>query len=117
MTRKSRTDLSSSTSSSPETACCRRLWASVVRKAADDLFSKNGDRDKARAWFASESIQMGSFIWCCDVVDLNHEAVRDSIKNGSIMRSKEKYSGLIRMFKTQMSNHHRDPGDPDEAED
>jgi hypothetical protein len=78
---------------------CRRLWASVMRTAADDLHTKNDDnRVKARAWFDSESVEIGTFLWCCDILDLNAQAVRQGIKANTNLTSHGKYAGLLTSF-------------------
>lgn len=77
---------------------CIRLWASVIRKAADDYFVEHhGESLKARCYFASNRHDIGSFLWCCDALNLNPEAVRESLANGTARRVKAKYAGLVAM--------------------
>ena len=37
---------------------------------------------RAKAWVAADTEAQGSFLWCCDVYDLEPDAVRRAIKKG-----------------------------------
>jgi hypothetical protein len=105
-----------------EVLACRRLWASVVRTAADDLFTNKpvlprrhcyvGSTIAARAWFSSENAEVGSFLWICDILDLNAQAIRSALLNGHFAHSRGKYAGLIHEFNLR----HRGSKDDDEPD-
>lgn len=44
---------------------------------------------RARRWFQSERKTAGSFLWCCDLLGLNADAVRRSIHNVSNTTTKK----------------------------
>lgn len=84
-----------------EVTACRRLWASVVRSATDDILvnagtQTNGSRALAWAWVFAEQAHVGSFLWCCDVLGLDSDAVRDKIRWGDFKHSKGFYAALVR---------------------
>ena len=81
----------------------QKLWAAVVQQAIDDLHSidrvQSGEikfrgnkeqseirlnrlqlmQDKAKAWFESDAWHIGSFQWCCSVLDFNANCVRKEL--------------------------------------
>jgi hypothetical protein len=107
-----------------EVLACRRMWASVVRTAADDLFNAKkkfdpkkryymGPADAARAWFTSEEDGVGSFLWVCDILDLNAQAIRGVMLNGHFEHSRGKYAGLIHQFNLRSRGGKGDDDEPD----
>jgi hypothetical protein len=62
------------------------LWAGVLLQAIKDYHdegtSSTVQRDKrhAMAWFKSSRQDVGSFIWICDLLDLNSGLIRSRIK-------------------------------------
>jgi len=67
----------------------RRLVFAVLQKAYEDAtgFSKyKPDPDKALKWFFSDMDGMGSYLWYCDLVNLNSLLMRNKI----IERNEEK---------------------------
>lgn len=100
----------------------KRLWASVVRTAADDLHRHHlkddrggrpdGLKAQAEAWIRSDSEEIASFLWCCDILDLNAAAVRESVRNGTSTKSHGTYANLLKQF-----NKTREVEKPDEDPD
>lgn len=108
-----------------EALSCRRLWASVVRTAADDLFSGWGKHDtkkryymgsmaSAEAWFKSDVSDVGSFLWICDILDLSAEAIRKSLLSGNYEHSRGKYASLIKQYNTRAKKEVGDVGPEDQ---
>ena len=56
----------------------RDLWSAVIELSIHDLASRF-DAGASRAWFCSSDTGVGSFLWACDAVGLDHEAARDKI--------------------------------------
>jgi hypothetical protein len=64
----------------PET----ELWTGVILQAIDDLDRRTSStpssaQDSAREWFASESDAVGSFVWSCNVIDVDPHFVRSRL--------------------------------------
>ena len=53
----------------------RQLWAAVLGLALEDLEGTNTG-NRARAWFASDYYEPGSFLWICDHLELDALAIR-----------------------------------------
>lgn len=59
-----------------------RLWAAVLFQAIHDVHIKETEkhprywRDDARAWCAINRTDIGSFIWICELFDMDAEQVR-----------------------------------------
>ena len=54
----------------------RALWKAVLDQAFKDAEGNVGtydQREDARAWFASSRRDIGSFLWICEVLDLEPE--------------------------------------------
>lgn len=58
----------------------RALWASVLQMAGRDLIAPWGA--EARAWFASEVVAPGSFVWVCQMLGLEPSALRRQLVVG-----------------------------------
>jgi hypothetical protein len=86
-----------------EGVSAQRLWIAVLEQAFSDYY---GDipsegpahyrqallaqcRRSAKAWFLSESQEMGSFRWIADLFDLNARAVRKRLFKGPRIASVE----------------------------
>lgn len=55
----------------------RRLWAAVAQQAVDDLHDTAVNLPgPARAWFRDERMFIGSFLWVCQVLELDPGCVR-----------------------------------------
>ena len=57
----------------------RALWKAVLDQAFKDAEGKVGtydQREDARAWFTSSRRDIGSFLWICEVLDLEPEITR-----------------------------------------
>ena len=50
----------------------------MIELSIHDLASRF-DAGASRAWFCSSDTGVGSFLWACDAVGLDHEAARDKI--------------------------------------
>ena len=60
------------------------LWTGVILRAIDDLdrrtsLTPRSAQDSAREWFASESDEVGSFIWTCHLIDLDPNFIRSQL--------------------------------------
>ena len=51
------------------------LWYAVFERAVDDLLD-DYERTPAARWFISNSIEIGSFIWICEQLDIDPQVVR-----------------------------------------
>ena len=60
----------------------KRLWAAVLLQAAKDVSGFTCERQRsliqrrARAWFASNYYETGSYLWVCDLLELEPSWVR-----------------------------------------
>lgn len=54
----------------------RRLWCAVLALAIEDLSSGNYRAVLARSWIASREAEPGSFLWICEELGLDPEAIR-----------------------------------------
>lgn len=53
-------------------------------KTKDDLVKfATREWNRAKRWIASDEIAEGSFLWCCDLYDLDAKAVRKAIEKGA----------------------------------
>ncbi|MBC8457979.1 MAG: hypothetical protein H8D67_08295 [Deltaproteobacteria bacterium] len=64
----------------------KQLWAAVLIGAIEDVkklaVTKSHDsvsKEEAKAWFQSDSKEIGSFLWICEIFNLDHDCVRTSI--------------------------------------
>ncbi len=57
------------------------LWAAVIETAARDL-NKKAYRERALMWLHSTSDLEQSFIWCCDVLNLDPDKTRAGVLKG-----------------------------------
>ncbi len=69
----------------------RKLWAAVLGKAIQDLFPAGGDKSvntlanyrvlerEARDWLLCDAFEEGSYLWVCEVLDLDALALREAI--------------------------------------
>jgi len=103
---------------SAENEGCVRLWASVVRCATADMMRtgrhvKEPHRAQALAWFLSKSQHIGSFLWCCDMLGLSSQAVREKLANGGLKDLKAKYAGLMANYNKGRDKPLDAPKDPE----
>ena len=59
-----------------------RLWWAVLLQAVNDVTqatTEDMDRKVLLDWFNSDRQDVCSFIWICDILDLNHEYVRRNV--------------------------------------
>jgi hypothetical protein len=69
---------------------CRRLWAAVLEQAIKDardetskpLRFERPDGQSAQHWFGSENDGIGSFLWICEMLDLEPRFVRTLVHSG-----------------------------------
>lgn len=86
----------------------RRLWGNVLLQALRDLTGigiENRSRldvgiASARAWFASDLDDVGSFVWICDLLGFHPDHVRGKV--GRLTQGKTQY-GRIHRFQDRMS--------------
>ena len=60
------------------------LWTAVILQAIDDLsrrtqLSPRSAQTYAREWFASNSDEVGSFIWTCHVINVDPSFIRSRL--------------------------------------
>jgi len=61
---------------------CKRLWSAVLEQALTDAQGNyNSLREEARKWFLSENYGAASFLWICDVLDLDPDFLRNVYRN------------------------------------
>ena len=62
----------------------RNLWAAVLEQAVKDVLQCTAslDRERTLSWFESKRKDVGSFLWICNVLDLNPETIRMYIRLG-----------------------------------
>ncbi len=69
---------------------CRKLWAAVLEQAIKDardetsktLRVERADGQTAQHWFHSENDGIGSFLWICEMLDLEPRFVRTLVHSG-----------------------------------
>ena len=60
---------------------CKKLWIAVLKQAI-----KDSQRDakssivRSQLWFYHDSKEVGSYLWICDILNLDPESIRSSIK-------------------------------------
>lgn len=51
---------------------CKKLWAAVLEQAMTDAQEHHESYgEEARKWLQSENLGTASFLWVCDVLDLD----------------------------------------------
>jgi hypothetical protein len=60
------------------------LWTQVILQAINDLHGRTGlaphwAKDSAREWFASECDGVCSFIWACQIIDVDPSFIRSQL--------------------------------------
>ena len=60
------------------------LWTQVILQAINDLdgrtsLTPGSAKDSARQWFASESDAAGSFVWACQIINVEPSFIRSSL--------------------------------------
>ena len=55
------------------------LWAAVLLATVEDL-KDDQTKAAAEAWFTSTSREIGTFLWICEALGLNANAVRRSVR-------------------------------------
>jgi len=58
----------------------RRLAIAMLRQAAADLTSDDGNTVEAEVWIAKDEDEMPGFVWCCHILGLRHLIVRDTLR-------------------------------------
>jgi hypothetical protein len=78
-------------------ASCRmlpkaELWTAVIQQAIQDLSSPDSyEQEAARLWFNAPTDVVGSFIWACNVIDMEPSFIRASLHKQGLL----KRQGLI----------------------
>jgi hypothetical protein len=73
---------------------CLELWRSVLLTAIHDFHGRKGKKRgvdfqiEAKHWLESSDLNVGSFIWTCQSLGLDHCAVRRAVLNGAGSRRK-----------------------------
>jgi hypothetical protein len=54
------------------------LWTEVILQAMDDLHGTTAhlDHRSARAWFASDRTELGTFVWACQAINVDANFIR-----------------------------------------
>jgi hypothetical protein len=60
------------------------LWTQVILQAINDLegrtsLTPRSAKDSAREWFASESDAVSSFLWTCQIIDVDPDFIRSQL--------------------------------------
>jgi hypothetical protein len=60
------------------------LWTQVILQAINDLHGRTSltpgsAKDSAREWFASDSDSVGSFIWTCQIINVDPNFIRSRL--------------------------------------
>lgn len=66
-------------------AGCRDLWKAVLEQAFKDAQGRVGTyehKKDARRWFRSNRKEIGSFLWVCEVLDLDPKATLARLGDG-----------------------------------
>ncbi len=67
----------------------RKLWAYVLLQAHTDLSGREPGARSARLWFCSRDDSIGSFIWICNHLSLEPDAVRQRVLRDATRKLKE----------------------------
>jgi hypothetical protein len=59
---------------------CKELWAAVLEQAIEDFNRGYFYADRARAWFQSESEEVGSFLWICRMLSVDAERTKEILR-------------------------------------
>lgn len=67
------------------------LWTQVILQAINDLdertsLTPGSAKDSAREWFASESDAVGSFIWTCQIINVDATFIRSQLAKKQRMK-------------------------------
>jgi hypothetical protein len=68
------------------------LWTQVTLQAITDLegrtsLTPHSAKDSAREWFASESDGIGSFIWTCQIINVDPSFIRSQLAKKQRMKN------------------------------
>ena len=58
------------------------LWTEVIVQAIEDLSSHTHDQRERSAllWFNSRTEAVGSFIWACNVINIDPDVIRSALR-------------------------------------
>lgn len=85
-------------------ATCRmlpeaELWTAVIQQAIQDISSPDSyEQESARSWFNSSTDAVGSFIWACNVIDIEPSFIRTSLQKQGLLK---RQSLIIRQERKQ----------------
>jgi hypothetical protein len=100
------------------------LWTQVILQAINDLHGRTAlapgsAKDSAREWFASESDAVCSFIWSCQIINVDpnfirsHLAKKQRMKNPvEVMASMAQGAKALRRKNSALSDLDRAQGRP-----
>jgi hypothetical protein len=68
------------------------LWTQVILQAITDLDGRTSltplsAKDSAREWFASESDGIGSFVWACQIINVDPNFIRSQLTKKQRMKN------------------------------
>jgi hypothetical protein len=68
------------------------LWTQVILQAINDLHGRTSltpgsAKDSAREWFASDSDSVGSFIWTCQIINVDPNFIRSQLAKKQRMKN------------------------------
>ena len=71
------------------------LWTQVILQAITDLngrtsLTPRSAKDSAREWFASESDAVRSFIWVCQIINVDPNFIRSQLAKRQRMKNSDK---------------------------
>jgi hypothetical protein len=76
------------------------LWTQVILQAINDLDGRTSSipgsaQDSAREWFASESDAVGSFIWTCQIINVDPNFIRSRLAKKQRMKKSDEVMPYI----------------------
>jgi hypothetical protein len=76
------------------------LWTQVIIQAINDLdgrtsLTPGSAKDSARQWFASESHEVSSFIWTCQIINLDPDFIRSRLAKKHLMKKSDEVMPYI----------------------
>jgi hypothetical protein len=76
------------------------LWTQVILQAITDLdgrtsLTPRSAKDSAREWFASECDEVGSFIWTCEIINVDPNFIRSQLTKKLRMKKSDEVMPYI----------------------
>ena len=99
------------------------LWTQVILQAINDLdgrtsLTPGSAKDSARQWFASDWDGVGSFIWACQIINVEPSFIRSCLAKKQRMETPDEIVKMSIAQRVKTSRRevvrfiHHDPGQP-----